>query len=154
MSPEQRKAAAERLALAREKKLKENPPKNLSLHPSLRSLPDDHYLHPKKVREWIKTQKDLRATIQKQVRQNVKGALAKFYTHDGYVKNMEKYLRNGEWEDLFYGEYQEKKMKMACIKLAYHHRGKYAGLVKRSVGIYYSDIGCEWTKDMNKEYYK
>ena len=35
MTPEQRQAAAERLAKAREKRLKDNPPKNLSLHESL-----------------------------------------------------------------------------------------------------------------------
>lgn len=154
MSPEQRAAAAERLAKAREKRLKENPPKNLSIHESIRNLPDDHYLHPKKVRDWIRTQKDLRSSYQKQVRQNVKGALAKFYQHDGYVKNMENYLRNGEWMDLYYGEYQEKKTKFKCAALAYHHNGKYKGLVKRSVDVYYPDLGCQWTKEMDKEYYK
>jgi hypothetical protein len=154
MTPEQRQAAAERLAKAREKRLKENPPQNLSLHESLRDLPDDHNLHPKKIREWIKTQKDLRSSYQKQARQNVKGALAIFYQHDGYIKNMEYYLRNGEWMDLYYGEYQEKKINYKCAALAYYHTGKYDGMVKRSVGVYYPDLGCMWTAEMNNEYYK
>ena len=67
MTPEQRQAAAERLALAREKKLKDNPPKNLSLHSSIRDLPESDPLHPKKVRQWIKTQKDLRASYRREV---------------------------------------------------------------------------------------
>ena len=154
MTPEQRQAAAERLAKAREKRLKDNPSKNLSLHKSLRDLPDDHNLHPKKVREWIKVQKDLRSSYSKQVRKNVKGALAQFYVHDGYIKNMENYLRNGEWMDLYYGEHQEKKIKHKCAALAYHHIGKYEGMVKRSVGVYYPDLGCEWTIEMDNEYYK
>lgn len=154
MTPEQRKAAAERLALAREKKLKNNPPQNLSLHESIRGLPDDHPLNPKKVRAWIKTQKDLRAAYKREVRANTKGALAKYYNCDSYVKNMERYLRNGDWMDLYYGEYQQNKMKMRSVALAYHHTGKYEGMVKRSVGVYYPDIGCEWTTEMNKEYYK
>lgn len=154
MTPEQRAAAAERLAAAREKKLKINPPKNSAIHPNVRALPDNDPLSLKNVREWIKTQKDLRSSYQKQVRANTKGALAKFYQCDGYVKNMENYLRNGEWMDLFYGEYQQNKMKMKCAALAYHHTGKYQGMVKRSVGVYYSDLGCEWTKEMDNDYYK
>jgi len=35
MTPEQRAAAAERLAAAREKKLKINPPKNSAIHPNV-----------------------------------------------------------------------------------------------------------------------
>lgn len=154
MTSEQRAAAAERLAAAREKRLKNNPPKHLSIHESIRHLPDDAPLSPKKVRQWIKTQKDLKSSYQKQVRANTKGALAKFYQCDGYIKNMEYYLRNGEWLDLFFGEYQQNKTKKKCIALAYHHIGKYKGMIKRSVGVYYPDLGCEWTIEMDKEYYK
>jgi len=154
MTPEQRAAAAERLAKAREKKLKNNPPKNVSLHESIRDLPDDHTLHPKKVKEWIKTQKDLRAAYKREVRTNVKGALAKYMSCDSYIKNMERYLRNGEWSDLFYGEHQQNRMKWSCVALAYHHTGKYAGMAKRSVGVYYPDLGMEWTKELNDDYYK
>ena len=68
MTPEQRQAAAERLAKAREKRLKENPPKNLSIHPSVRNLPDDDPLSFKKVKEWIKTQKDTRSIWRQKIR--------------------------------------------------------------------------------------
>ena len=152
MSPEQRAAAAERLKLAREKKLKENPPKNLSLHSSIRNLPESDPLHPKKVRQWIKTQKDLRASYRREVRANTKGAQARLSSCDGYIKNMERYLRNGEWVDMFFGEHQTSKIRFRVSKkgMAYYSNG----LVKRSVGVYYEDLGCEWTKDMDIEYYK
>ena len=41
MTPEQKAAAAERLAKAREKRAKENPPKYSSIHPSVVAKPDD-----------------------------------------------------------------------------------------------------------------
>ena len=52
MTEEQRKAAAERLAVARAKKA---PSQNTSIHPSVLALPDDHYLSYKNVKGWIKT---------------------------------------------------------------------------------------------------
>ena len=59
MSEEQRVAASERLAKAREKRKEKNPDYGQSaLPPALKDLPEDHPRHPKKVKEWIKTQKD------------------------------------------------------------------------------------------------
>ena len=54
---EQRKKKAERLRVAREKRLKENPPKYANIHPSVIARPDDDPLSRKKVVQWIKTQK-------------------------------------------------------------------------------------------------
>ena len=51
MTEEQRKAAAERLKLAREKRGHDG---SKSVHHSIRDLPEDHFLHWKKVKEWIK----------------------------------------------------------------------------------------------------
>ena len=149
MTAEQRAAAAERLALAREKKLKENPPKTLSIHSSIRDLPESDPLHPKKVRQWIKTQKDLRASYRREVRANTKGALARLYSCDGYIKNMERYLRNGEWVDMFFGEHQNNKIKFRVSKkgIAYYSDGT----PKRTIGYFYEDLGYEWTKEMAKE---
>ena len=149
MSAEQRAAAAERLKAAREKKLKENPPKNLSIHESIRNLPESNPLHPKKVRQWIKTQKDLRAAYRREVRANTKGALGRLSNCDGYIKNMERYLRNGEWIDMFFGEHQTNRIKyrVAKIGMAYYPDGT----PKRNIGFFYEDIGCEWTKAMDDE---
>jgi len=59
MSEKNRIQAAERLREAREKRLRENPPKYTNIHPSVRELPDDHPLSRKRVTSWIKTQKGL-----------------------------------------------------------------------------------------------
>ena len=42
MSEKNRIQATERLKEAREKRLRENPPKYTNIHPSVRELPDDH----------------------------------------------------------------------------------------------------------------
>ena len=78
MTEEQRVAAAERLAKAREKKAAADPNYGkTNIHESLRNLPDDHQLHPKRVKEWIKTQKDLASAERKNVKAGMKGAEAR-----------------------------------------------------------------------------
>ena len=59
MSDEQRAAAAERLAVAREKRFAKNPPKYKNVHPSVLAKPDEDTFSLKNVRQWIKTQKEL-----------------------------------------------------------------------------------------------
>ena len=59
MTEEQKAAATERLRVAREKRLRDNPPKYANVHPSVLAKPDDHALSRKKVVQWIKTQKSL-----------------------------------------------------------------------------------------------
>ena len=60
---------------------------------------------------WIKTQKSLASAERQAVRKNIKGAMAKMYSHQGYVRHCEYYLKHGDWIDDFYGEYQEKRVK-------------------------------------------
>ena len=57
MTEEQKKAASERLAKAREKRLKENPPKYSNIHPSVLKLPDEHPFSRVNVTKYIKTHK-------------------------------------------------------------------------------------------------
>ena len=111
MTEEQRVAAANRLKEAREKRLRENPPKYANIHPDVLAKPDDHPLSRKKVVSWIKTQKSLASAERQAVRKNIKGAMAKMYSHQGYVRHCEDYLKHGDWIDDFYGEYQEKRVK-------------------------------------------
>ena len=115
MSEQQRVAAAERLAIAREKRLRENPPKYANIHPSVLEKGDDHPFSRKKVVQWIKTQKSLLASERGNVRRKVKGAEAKVADHTAYIRHCEWYLRNGDWIDDRYGEYQEKKTKWITI---------------------------------------
>ena len=115
MTEEQKIAASERLRVAREKRLKENPPKYANIHSSVLEKGDDHPFSRKKVVQWIKTQKSLLASERGNVRRNVKGAIAKVASHQGYIRHMETYLRGGDWIDDCYGEYQEKKVKWRVV---------------------------------------
>ena len=154
MTEEQRVAAAERLAKAREKKAAADPNYGkTNIHESLRDLPDDHQLHPKKVKEWIKTQKDLASAERKNVKAGVKGAEARKAYAESYVRSMKSYLRTGDWTDMFYGEYADKKIRNRCVALGYYWYGPFKGEPKRDVGTFYPDLGLIWTQEMNDEYY-
>ena len=148
MSEEQRVAAAARLEKAREKRKEKNPDYGQSgVSTSLKDLPEDHPLHPNKVKEWIKTQKDLLSSARSSVRQKIKGSEAQLAMHEGYIKNMLKYLRDGDWVDDFYGEHQQNKIRHRCVSLAYYDDGT----PKRSIGVYYPDLGCVYTQELFNE---
>ena len=148
MSAEQKAAAAARLEKARAARAEKNPDYGKSgIHESLHNLPDEHFISPKKVKQWIKTQKDLMSSERGAVRQNVKGALARLANHEGYVRNMQRYLRDGDWIDNFFGEHQEGKMGWRCVAMAYYDDGT----PKRNVGTYYPDMGCIYTQEMYNE---
>ena len=87
------------------------------------------------------------STERSAMRAKVKGAEARYESHRGYIRNMETYLRTGEWLDLFWGEYQQNKCKQVCLVMAYHPDGT----PKRNIGTWYPDIQCEWTKEMEEE---
>ena len=147
MTEEQRRAASARLEKAREARAAKNPDYGQSgIHPTLRNLADDHPAHPKKVRQWIKTQKELAASERKSVKQGVKGAYSKQCIHEGYIRNLVKYLRDGDYVDMFYGEYMEHKVKRKCVAMAYESDGT----PKRDVGVWYPDIGT-YTQEMYNE---
>ena len=113
MTPEQRAAAAERLAKAREAK---GPVQYQNIHPDVVAKPDDHFLSLKKVRSWMKSTKEQISSLRGEVRRDEKGAKAKLTSKEGYVRNMQHYLKHGDWIDNFYGEHEEKKIKWITIK--------------------------------------
>ena len=124
MSEEQRQAAAKRLEKARAVRAAKNPDYGKSgLHHSIRDLPDDHPFNPKTVKSWIKTQKGMLASARQGGRAKLKGALAKQMEHEGYIRVMERYLKDGVWVGLFYGEYQQTRMSHICIATAYDEKG-------------------------------
>ena len=152
MSEEQRVAAAARLEKAREKRKAKDPDYGMSgIHESLRNLPNDHPLHPDKVKQWIKSQKDLASSARSDVRRKVKGAEAQVGIHEGYVRNMQRYLRDGDWIDMFYGEHQQYKIKYRCTSQAYYFDGPKKGQPKFDVGTYYPLLGCVYTQEMFNE---
>ena len=147
MTEEQKQAAAARLEKAREARAAKNPDYGQSgIHESLRDLPDDHPAHPKKVKLWIKTQKELAASERKSAKQGVKGAYSKQCIHEAYVRNLVKYLRDGDYVDMFYGEYMEHNIKRKCVAMAYESDGT----PKRDIGVWYPDIGT-YTQEMYNE---
>ena len=147
MTEEQRRAASERLEKARAVRAAKNPDYGQSgIHPTLRNLADDHPAHPKKVRQWIKTQKELAASERKSVKQGMKGAYSKQCIHEAYVRNLVKYLRDGDYVDMFYGEYMEHQVKRKCVAMAYESDVP----PKRDVGVWYPDIGT-YTQEMYNE---
>lgn len=60
---------------------------------------------------------------------------------------MQRYLRDGDWVDDFYGEHQQIKISYSCVAMAYDDDGT----PKRNVGVYYPDLGCAYTKEMFNE---
>ena len=151
MTEEQKKAATERLAKARAAKKKTSgAPKNV--HPSVAALPDDDMFSLKSVRDWIKHNKELLSEERRALRANVKGSQSKVTSIEGYVRNMEHYIRTGDWVDSFYGKEQGQKMKRKCVAMAYHFEGPFKGMAKREVGVTYSDVGF-WTAEMHADYY-
>lgn len=146
MSPEQKEAAVARLAKAREERAKNNPPEYKSVHPSVLELDDEKTLCMKNVKQWIKTQRELLAAAKQEEKRNVPKARAKVYSIQGYIRNMESYLRTGDWSNMFYGEYEDQLMKNVCVENGYEDDGT----PKRSVNTYYADIGAEWTQEMDE----
>jgi len=145
MTEKQRIAASKRLEKARAVRLKKNPNYGQSgIHPTLRNLPEDHPAHPNKVKKWIKTQKELASSERAAVRQKVKGSIAKLASHEGYIRSMNRYLRDGDWTDMFYGEHQEHKVQYRNIALGYDKDGN----PKRDVNTYYPDIDMVYTQEM------
>ena len=148
MTEEQRQAAAKRLEKAREKRAEKNPNYGQSgIHPTLQNLPDEHHAHPKKVKQWIKTQKELASAERAGVRQGIRGAVARLANHEGYIRNCQKYLRDGDWVDNFYGEHQEKRVQWRCFAMAYDEKAN----PKRTPGTYYPDMGMVYTEEVFEE---
>ena len=149
MTEEQRQAAAERLEKARKARAAKNPNYGQSsIHESLRDLPDDAPINPKKVKKWIKTQKELASAERRNEKSGVKGATGRRSSHEAYVRNMQKYLRDGDWVDLFYGEHQEKKIGYICRGQAYYWDGPKKGEPKFNVGTYYPLLGTVYSQEM------
>ena len=143
MSEEQKAAAVERLAKARAARQAANPPQYKNVHPSVLERDEDDPLAFNKVREWIKYQKELLSAAKASVRRGEKGAEAKAASIQGYLTNMEAYLRGGDWVDSYYGQNREMRMGMKCIAMAYYPDGT----PKRTKGVFYADLGHVWGEE-------
>lgn len=147
MTEEQKKAAAERLAIAREKRLRENPPQYKNIHSTVLEKTEEDELNMSNVKKWIKTQKELANRYRRESKQGIKGAEAKQIRCENYARNMQNYLENGVWLDMFWGEFGENKIGYVCKHMAYDANGE----PKRSHGVFYPDINRVWGVDTSSE---
>ena len=141
LTEDQKQVLRDRINKAREK-LK--PAANLTVHESIRDLPDDHKLSPRKVRQWIKHTKEKLSGMRGWRTSNDAKQKTEYHYVEGYLHNMQAYLRDGTWRDLYYGEDRNYLIKYKCIAMAYHPDGT----PKRSVGVWYPDIGTYYTQEM------
>lgn len=144
MTAEQKAALVERMAKARAAR---GPAKNLSVHESIRDLADDHPLNPNKVKQWIKDQKLLLQAL-KGAKDSKDPALRKQYWEaETYVTNLNRYLQTGVYLDGRYGPERQNRSKMKCVAMAYYPDGT----PKRTPGVFYPDLGYEYTNEMAAE---
>lgn len=143
MTEEQKQAARERLAKARANR---GPSTNKLIAENVRNLPDDNPLSLKNVRPWLKENKELLSSIRMNKNSSDAKARAQYQRVETYVANMESYLRNGVWLDMFYGSQGQSKIQYRVQRkgMAYHSDGT----PKRTVGFFYEDLGTYWTKEM------
>ena len=110
----------ERMAALRAKR---KPPKLKGVHPSVLELPDDNTFSHKNIKKWIETQQGIakaagmiersrnRDVPQKERDKKMRERMAA----QGYVTAMHRYLRTGDWDNLHYGEYEDKLVKWKVI---------------------------------------
>lgn len=150
MSEEQRLAAAERLKKAREKRMKENPPKYKNVHHSILDRGELDPLNFINVKDWIAINKLKLRDAKSDDRKGVKGAAILVSTINGYISILENFLKTGDWYGMYSGENEDQQVTTYCVAQAYYPDGT----PKRSVGTFYPDLGERWTREMDEDYRK
>tara|TARA_R100000008_G_C3576253_1_gene165482 strand:- start:1097 stop:1561 length:465 start_codon:yes stop_codon:yes gene_type:complete len=106
-----------------ELRARKKPPKMVGVHPSILALPDDHYLSYKKVKQWIETQQGIAKSAGQTERSRHKElsqrkrdeAMRERMGAEGYIRSMKRYLRTGDWDSLYWGEYEQNLTKWRVI---------------------------------------
>ena len=149
LSDEAREKLKERLAAMRAKK---KPAEYKNIAKSVLDLPDDDKYSFKNIKEWIKHSKDLVSEYNKTARSmktlpQEKQKASNAADHKKiYIRELEHYLKTGDYISYFSGQDENTKVVPRCIALAYHADGR----PKRSCGVFYEDINMVWTKDMDE----
>ena len=145
LTEEQKAALVERMAKAREAK---GPNQNLSIHESIRDLPAEHSLNPDKVKGWIKEQKDLLQGLGRDAKNSSDPNIRRLYWDtETYVFNLQRYLNDGIYRDHRYGAEKQSKIRLRSVRMSYYPDGT----PKRTPGVFYPDIGEEYTNEMAAE---
>ena len=112
MSEEQRAAAVERLAKARAAR---GITGTKNVHPDVLSLPEDHPLAYKKVKEWLDYNAEYLKSIKTQKDSKERDERREFQVVENYVKNLRIYIKDNVWCDHKYGKKMENKMEWVTV---------------------------------------
>ena len=152
ITEEQREALRERMKDMRKKR---KPAEYKNVSKVVLALPDDDKYSFKNVKEWIRHNKEMVAALGKQARGRYVGekerriAENQAASRKSYIRYCEHYLKTGDWIGMFSGMNEENKVIPRCAAMAYYT----AGTPKRSVGVFYPDIGAVWTNGMDETEY-
>jgi hypothetical protein len=147
LSEEAKQKLRDRLAIMRAKK---KPAEYKNIAKSVLALSDDDKYSLKNVKAWIRKSKDLVAEYNKTARsirftpQEKQRASMAADHKKAYIRDLEYYLKTGDFISYFSGEDETNKVIPKCVALAYYEDGT----PKRTAGIYYPDINMVWKQDM------
>ena len=110
----------ERMAALRAKR---KPPKLKGVHPSVLELPDDNTFSHKNIKKWIETQQGIAKAAgmiersrNRDVPQKERDKKMRVrYSAEGYIRAMQRYLRTGDWDNMYFGEYEDHLTKWTVI---------------------------------------
>ena len=110
----------ERMAALRAKR---KPPKLKGVHPSVLALPDDKTFSHKNIKKWIETQQGIAKAagmIERSRNRDVPQKerdkkMRERYAAEGYIRAMQRYLRTGDWDNMYFGEYEDHLTKWTVI---------------------------------------
>ena len=63
-----------------------------------------------------------------------------------YIRELENYLKTGDWISYFSGQDENQKVIPRCIAMSFYPDGT----PKRDCGVFYPDISAVWTQDMDE----
>ena len=106
-----------------ELRARKKPPKMTGVHPSVIALPDDDMLSYKKIKKWIDTQEgkarsagQTERSKSTEIRQKKRdAAMRQRMDAQGYIRAMKRYLRTGDWDNIYYGEHEQNLTKWKVI---------------------------------------
>ena len=121
-----------KVSLTKEEKVKERmaalrakrkPPKLKGVHPSVLQLPDDNTFSHKNIKKWIETQQGIAKAagmIERSRNRDVPQKerdkkMRERYAAQGYITSMQRYLRTGDWDNMYFGEYEEHLTKWKVV---------------------------------------
>ena len=110
----------ERMAALRAKR---KPPKLKGVNPSVLELPDDNTFSHKNIKKWIETQQGIAKAagmIERSRNRDVPQKerdkkMRERYAAEGYIRAMQRYLRTGDWDNMYFGEYEDHLTKWTVI---------------------------------------